>query len=97
MRSLHIRGVICVLCGHSGTLHHVYPKGQGGDDVYENLVGLCGDGTRGCHGLVENGDTGTRVLLGDYLVNERPDTINYVRNKLGWEEGTSWLSRRYGL
>lgn len=34
------------------TRHHVVPKGQGGDDVPENLVWCCGDGTTGCHGVL---------------------------------------------
>jgi hypothetical protein len=49
----------CRLCrrtfwrGLGLTRHHLIPKGQGGDDVEANIVPLCGDGTRGCHGLVE--------------------------------------------
>lgn len=95
MRRLHIQGVRCVLCGEPGTLHHVYPKGQGGDDWECNLVGLCGDGTVGHHGLVEANDHDTLAALGAYLVANRPDTIIYIRQKLGHREGLAWLEWRY--
>lgn len=58
---------VCPCCqrhvGRSGlTRHHVVPKGQGGDDVPQNLVWVCGDGTRGCHGVLthrnRDGETG---------------------------------------
>jgi hypothetical protein len=32
--------------------HHVVPKGQGGDDLPQNLVWVCGHGTVGCHGVL---------------------------------------------
>jgi hypothetical protein len=95
MKSLHIRGVICVLCGNPATLHHVYPKGQGGDDLPENLVGLCGDGVSGEHGLIEHGDVATRLALGAYLVENRPDVIFYLQDKLGEEAGREWLRQRF--
>lgn len=94
MRDKHVRGVICVLCGDPGSLHHVYPKGQGGDDVPENLVGLCGDGTRGHHGQVENGDVWARQELGAVLLTDRPDVIFYMTGKLGEEAGREWLRQR---
>lgn len=31
---------------------HVVAKGQGGDDVDDNIVPGCGSGTTGCHGLL---------------------------------------------
>lgn len=43
----------CVACGRAaGSVHHVVQRGSPhfGDDVLENLVTLCGDGTTGCHG-----------------------------------------------
>lgn len=46
----------CELCGEkrSESAHHVIPRGQSGDDVWENLIALCGDGVKGCHGGVEH-------------------------------------------
>lgn len=49
----------CCSCGGKPvTLHHICPRSQGGGDVVENLVPLCGDGTRGCHGLLESHGNG---------------------------------------
>lgn len=41
---------------------HVVPKGHGGDDVPENAAWLCGDGTRGCHGVLTHRGRGTHGL-----------------------------------
>jgi hypothetical protein len=44
----------CVSCGQRHeSLHHAVPKSQRGADVIPNLVPLCGDGSRGCHGTLE--------------------------------------------
>ena len=69
MKQAHARGVTCVLCGKAGSLHHVYPRGQGGDDVPENLIGLCGSGTTGEHGLIEANDPATRKALGAFILS----------------------------
>lgn len=86
----------CVLCGTTFDLelHHVYPRGQGGGDVRENLVFLCNDQ----HTLVTRNDRATCHDLGHYLEEERPDIIDYVlslhpANEQGW----AWLERRYGV
>lgn len=97
MSGLHRRGVRCVLCGNRGSLHHVLPRSARGDDLYENLVGLCGDGTTGEHGLVEAGDPVTCEKLGAYLEAERPDTIFYILDRLGEEAGKEWLRRHLYL
>jgi hypothetical protein len=95
MRRLHVQGLICVLCGNQASLHHLYPKGQGGDDVESNLIALCGDGVSGHHGLIEDGDVVTRISLGAYLFLERPDFMFYMQGKLGEEEGREWLRQRF--
>lgn len=98
MRSLHARKGICVLCGSGDcSLHHIYPKGQGGDDVTSNLIFLCGSGTTGHHGLIENGDVTTRAELGEYLVAERPDFIFYLQGKLREEPAREWLRQKLFL
>jgi hypothetical protein len=97
MKRLHVRGVVCVICGNKASLHHLYPRGQGGDDVESNLIGLCGSGTTGCHGLIENGDVVARIALGAYLYLERPDFFFYLQAKLGESEGREWLKQRYFL
>lgn len=83
------------------TRHHVIKKSQGGDDWRANIVWLCGDGTRGCHGLIEAGDRSTRRRLRLYLERERPETIRYVvrkistRNRAPLSAGVEWLDRHY--
>lgn len=44
----------CERCDGIGiTMHHRKKRSQGGDWIPSNIVALCGDGTRGCHGWVE--------------------------------------------
>lgn len=78
--------------------HHVVPRGSPnfGDDVAANIVPLCGDGTRGCHGDVEARRNQAREKLGAYLQESRPDTIAYVRKKIE-PGGDAWLERHYGI
>lgn len=86
----------CVVCGRpAATGHHVLPRGRGGDDVAENLVALCGSGTTGCHGDIENRDPAASRALGDYLVAERRDVVAYLRRKLGIRPARAFLYRRY--
>jgi hypothetical protein len=80
--------------GVAATSHHVLSKAQGGDDVEANLVSCSGSGTTGCHGLIENEDLDARRLLGEHLVLERPDTLDYIRRELGEVAGNDWLRRR---
>lgn len=55
-------GYRCVMCGRSvvdypSSVHHRRPRGAGGSALLErpsNLVRLCGDGVRGCHGWLES-------------------------------------------
>ena len=94
-KALHANLGPCVLCGDAAqSLHHVLPRSQGGDDVEANYVALDGSGTTGCHGLLENQDLQARMDLGAYLRMNRPDTLSYIRGKLGDEEGSEWLTRR---
>lgn len=91
MKSMHAAGCFCVLnCGAKGETHHVLSRGQGGDDVAANLVCLCASH----HQKITDEDMATRVLLGEHLLLERPDTITYIKGKLGEVEGTEWLARR---
>lgn len=81
----------CRVCTQRGDeLHHIVPRGRakrgGGDDIADNLVGLC----RACHRLVENRDPWARSLLGQRLtVAERA----YVVGK----RSAYWLERNYGV
>lgn len=47
----------CQACGEkSDSIQHRIGRGVGGQNVYSNLVDLCGSGTTGCHGKCEARD-----------------------------------------
>jgi hypothetical protein len=53
-RERKLFGRPCRVCaGPAESLHHLVGRDLGGDDCFENLVPLCGDGVRGCHGAVQ--------------------------------------------
>ena len=82
-------------CGlPSATGHHVLAKTAGGDDVLENIVPLCGSGTTGCHGAVENEEAAALARLGLHIASRRPDVCLYLLEKLGEETARDWLLRR---
>jgi hypothetical protein len=72
--------------------HHLVPRGRfglgGGDDVDENLVPVCGDGSRGCHGAIERREPGYRQRLRGRL---KAVEVAYVLGK----RGAAWLDRHY--
>lgn len=70
--------------------HHLVPRSQGGDDVDANLVPVCGDGARGCHGHLENRTPGYREQLRRHLHEAE---TGYVIGK----KGEAWLDRHYPL
>lgn len=97
LKRLHREWKECALCLETGrlSLHHIrkHPR----DDLRQNLVMLCGDGTTGCHGLIELNDPVASLQLGRYILASRPDTIAYLAFKLGPLGGTDWLRRQYGV
>jgi hypothetical protein len=44
---------------------------------------LCGDGTRGCHSLVEQHDRDALRLLDEHIRRERPDILEHI----AWRRG----------
>jgi hypothetical protein len=75
------------------SLHHVHKHPR--DDVRANLVMLCGDGTRGCHGAITNEEKIARHALGRYIRVHRPDTFAYLTEKLSSTiAADEWLTRR---
>lgn len=79
----------CRLCGkHPASAHHIIPRSQGGIWTESNIVGLCGSGTTGCHGLVEARDKPACYLLRATLTDAE---YAYVVGK----QGEGWLDRRY--
>lgn len=67
----------CVRCGAPAeSLQHRTPRGMGGtrDETINdlsNLLSVCGDGTRGCHGWMESYRTTARIT--GYLVRRGVD------------------------
>jgi hypothetical protein len=88
-RSVLARYRTCELCGkrRSESCHHAVPRGKGGDDVWENMVALCGSGTTGCHGEVETSRE-ARHRLRDEM---RDETWIYIVERMG----VDWADRRY--
>jgi hypothetical protein len=81
----------CAICGWQSplSLHHVskHPR----DDVRGNLVMVCGSGTTGCHGRLEAHDRMTSWLLGQYILAERPDVVEYLIWRKGEESAKEWI------
>ncbi len=81
----------CSICSERGTeSHHVLNRSQGGADLDANLCVLC----HSCHELITANNVTARRKLGEYLVCERLDTLQYLTEKLGEEQGADWLRRR---
>ena len=72
------------------SFHHLVPRAMHGDDVADNLVPLCGDGTQGCHGVITRGWDTARELLACSLTDAE---YAYVVGKLG--EGG--MARLFGV
>ena len=67
-------------------LHHLVPRALGGDDVADNLAGLC----RRCHVLVSNRDAAALGVLAESLSDAE---YAYCISKLG----ENALSRLFGV
>lgn len=80
----------CWACGKPWQeLHHIYPRGQGGDDVVENLAPLCRD----CHRRIEAREPIARSQLRFALM---PSHVKYLESKLG-DTAQGWLDRNYAV
>lgn len=104
---------VCRACGaRAESGHHLIPKGARGDDVVDNVVPLCGDGTRRCHAAVHGtpyyahvgpeGQGGVERRDGEWVRHRigarlRPEELMYVGSKLGAEAGAEYLRRHYGV
>lgn len=91
LSELHNEWRECAICGATDrlSLHHILKHPR--DDVRQNLVMLCGDGVRGCHGMIEAHHGSTERKLGGYLLTVRPDVIWYLRETLGLEAAADWI------
>lgn len=105
LRRLHLEWRECALCMSVGyglnfefvglSLHHIckHPR----DDVRGNLVMVCGDGVRGCHGRLEARDPVVCHLLGDHVLLARPDVLEHLRWRMGEEAASEWIRRNLWL
>lgn len=95
MKTCVLRWRVCACCGEpAATAHHVYPRGQGGDDVSANLIAVCGDGTTGCHGDLEAMRDHARRRARKHL-DARADTLAYLQGRLGPVPALDYIDRRY--
>jgi hypothetical protein len=84
----------CRLCGTTVKVNaaHLIPKGMGGTIggvwTESNIVGLCGSGNTGCHGLTEKRDRQACHRLRELLTDAE---YSYVVSKMGEQ----WLDNRY--
>lgn len=80
----------CRSCGAPGeSFHHVVAKSLRGDDLPANIIPLCGDGTRGCHGALETHSPGWEEVAHAVRASLTPLELAYVRAK----KGAHWLDR----
>jgi len=83
----------CRVCGRAFGLipinaHHLIPRSLGGVWTESNIVGLCGSGTTGCHGLVEARDRVACAALRRSLTDAE---YSYIVAK----KGEAFLDRYY--
>lgn len=95
----------CVKCGQlvardEDSIHHRIPRGRGGTNDVENLILLCGTGTTGHHGWVEQHRAAAYNL--GYLVRSGIDPADVAVQVagVGWRWPTSdgrWITaQEYG-
>lgn len=76
-------------CGYLAMhAHHVLFRSKGGDDVEDNIIGLCFE----CHRAFHDADEETRRSVGAAL---RGREKKYLRRKLGVEPAIAFLARYY--
>ena len=94
LRQLHREHTECEVTGVRWplSLHHINNKPR--DDVPGNLVMVEGSGTTGFHGRLTERDAVALKMLGEYIVSERIDVLEYLMWRFGDQAG-AWLERRY--
>lgn len=81
----------CAACGvRASNGHHVLPVGRGatGDDVVENVVGLCGTGTGRCHGAFHGNPYEVSLVAGPRFAGD-----SFTRRE---RRDREWVCRRIG-
>jgi hypothetical protein len=87
-----VTGQLCRGCGTTTgkiTGHHMVPKSLGGDDVAANIIPLCGSGTQGCHGAIEDHNPGWEAIATAVRESLSPLELQYALAK----KGRYWLDR----
>jgi hypothetical protein len=94
LSELHHEWRECCVCGATDhlSLHHIVKHPR--DDVKPNLVMLCGDGVRGCHGLIEAHHGPTERKLLRHLLNSRPDAIYHLKEQMGLSGAAHWIDQK---
>lgn len=94
MRVARLASDYCGACGgQPGSVHHVVPRSEGGDDVAGNLMLLCGNGTMGCHGALHGNPYVVEVLN----VTKHIGSGVYATYPWDYERrDAAWVSQRIG-
>lgn len=80
----------CRGCGAPGeSFHHLVSRSLRGDDTEANIVPLCGDGVRGCHGALETHTAGWEAIGHAVRHSLTPLELQYVLAK----KGRKWIDR----
>lgn len=78
----------CAACGRTASnIHHILPRGEGGDDLPGNFAGICGSGTMGCHGAHHGNPYTTRVYRAYSVTGQKAQTER---------RDAEWVNRRIG-
>lgn len=94
----------CLACGYAASNgHHVLPvgRGQSGDDVVENIIGLCGTGTMRCHGAFHGNPyvaTMRHGSVGNYQRRDREWVVRMIALRLERErpDVVAYVLRKLG-
>lgn len=89
-KAMRDRWCRCGCGGQASDGAHVLGRGNGGDDVEENVVGMAHD----CHMAMHDGDREVARKVGGNL---EQDEIEYVLERLGRGRGIMYLMDRYEL
>lgn len=90
LAAARLRFRACAACGRTaGGIHHIVQRGSPhfGDDVIENLLGLCGSGTTGCHGAVHGSP---------YVIEVEWAGEGIVERRVVERRTTRWVAERIG-
>lgn len=99
---IRLKGGPCRVCGALPVSYHHLSGGTYRNDVADNIAPLCGDGTRGCHGIYTSHWTGESY---DGKRRTWREVASAIRESLSPAElaylvalrGIDWLNKMYPL